>query len=159
MADNSMFQQAIDFINLEADLLDHKDYVHWLDLWLEEGKYVVPVDIRETDFANTLNFAYDDHAMRKMRVARLQSGESVSSEAQDATVRSMSRFRLLEEDDEALRVRCAMFLSEIRLAKPLLYPADVEYRLVKTPDGLRLFTKVVRLINAGHHLNTVAFIF
>lgn len=159
MTANSTYQQAIEFINLEADLLDHKAYGEWLALWQREGVYVVPVDIRETDFANTLNFAYDDHAMREMRVARLQGGESVSSEAQDATVRSMSRFRLLEEDDQAIRVRCAMFLSEVRLAKPLLYPADVEYRLAKTAEGLRLHTKVVRLINAGHHLNTVAFIF
>ncbi|MBB3139595.1 aromatic-ring-hydroxylating dioxygenase subunit beta [Halomonas organivorans] len=158
MADN-MFQQAIDFINQEADLLDHKAYSEWLGLWERDGKYVVPVDIHETDFANTLNFAYDDHAMREMRVARLQNGESVSSVAQEGTVRSMSRFRLLDEDDQAIRLRCAMFLSEVRLAKPLLYPANVEYRLTKTSKGLRLHTKVVRLLNAGHHLNTVAFIF
>lgn len=158
MAD-SMFQQAIDFINREADLLDHKAYADWLGLWERDGTYVVPVDIHETDFANTLNFAYDDHAMREMRVARLQNGESVSSEAQEGTVRSLSRFRLLEESDQEIRLRCAMFLSEVRLAKPLLYPANVEYRLTKTPEGLRLHTKVVRLINAGHHLNTVAFIF
>ncbi len=159
MADTSMFQQAIDFINSEADLLDHKAYADWLGLWERDGIYVVPVDIHESDFANTLNFAYDDHAMREMRVARLESGESVSGEAQEGTVRSLSRFRLLEESDQEIRLRCAMFLSEVRLAKPLLYPANVEYRLTKTPAGLRLHTKVVRLINAGHHLNTVAFIF
>lgn len=158
MAD-SMFQQAIDFINREADLLDHKAYAEWLGLWERDGTYVVPVDIHATDFANTLNFAYDDHAMREMRVARLKNGESVSSEAQEGTVRSLSRFRLLDEDEASIHLRCAMFLSEVRLAKPLLYPANVEYRLTKTAEGLRLHTKVVRLINAGHHLNTVAFIF
>lgn len=159
MADTSMFQQAIGFINYEADLLDHKDYAEWLGLWERDGTYVVPIDVNETDFANVLNVAYDDQAMREMRVARLQNGESVSSEAQEGTVRSMSRFRLLDESDEDIHLRCAMFLSEVRMGKPLLYPANVEYRLTKTPEGLHLHTKVVRLINAGHHLHTVAFIF
>lgn len=156
---NTVPANVVDFINLEADLLDHKDYDDWLKLWTSEGLYIVPVDTQETDFVNTLNFAYDDDAMRQLRVARLQGGESVSSVALDKTVRVMSRFRVLEETETLVRVRCAMILNEIRTDKLLSYPGDVEYELRKQPEGLKIEKKVVRLLHAASHLATVAFIF
>ena len=150
---------VVDFINLEADLLDHKSYSEWLQLWTKSGLYIVPVDIHAVDFANTLNFAYDDDEMRQLRVTRLQSGESMSSLALDKTVRQVSRIRVLEENDQRLRVRCAMTLHEVRAGTLLTYPGDVEFELVKHPDGLKIDKKIVRLLHAASHLATVAFIF
>ena len=112
-SNNQVPSNVVDFINLEADMLDHKSYEDWLQLWTDDGVYIVPVDTQETDFLNTVNFAYDDAAMRRLRVARLLGGESVSSVALDKTVRSVSRFRLLEETETTVRVRCALILNEV----------------------------------------------
>lgn len=150
---------VIEFINHEADLLDNKEYREWLGLWHHEGLYIVPVDVHETDFANTLNFAYDDAEMRELRVARLLSGESVSSLALDRTVRQVSRFRVLEENDERIRLRYAMTLNEVRAGRLLICPGEVELELVRQADGLKILRKVVRLLHASSHLPTVAFIF
>jgi 3-phenylpropionate/cinnamic acid dioxygenase small subunit len=151
--------KIVDFINFEADMLDHKNYSEWLDLWTENGFYIVPVDIHAIDFVNTLNFAYDDAEMRRLRVARLQSGESMSTVALDKTIRSVSRFRLIEESEHCFRVRCAMILNEMRAGILLTYPGDVEYELVKCAEGLKIDKKIVRLLHATSHLSTVAFIF
>lgn len=159
MTNSKFSNQVIAFVSMEADMLDHKEYREWLQLWMPDGHYVVPIDVDETDFANTLNFAYDDAAMRELRVMRLLNGESVSSMALDRTVRSVSRFRILEESDTTVKARCAMFLSEIRHGTTLTYPADVEYLLVKEGGSFKIQQKTVRLLNAGSHLRTVAFIF
>ncbi len=158
-SNNHVPSNVVDFINLESDLLDHKSYEEWLQLWTNDGLYIVPVDTQETDFANTVNFAYDDAAMRRLRVARLLGGESVSSVALDKTVRSVSRFRVLEETETNVRVRCAMILTEVRTGNLLTYPGDVEYDLVKHPEGFKIDRKIVRLLHAATRLATVAFIF
>ena len=68
--EESVLFNAIALINLEGDLLDQGEFDGWLDLWLPEGLYVVPIDPQETDFKNTLNYACDDHDMRARRVKR-----------------------------------------------------------------------------------------
>lgn len=158
-SNNTVPASVIDFINLEADLLDHKSYQDWLQLWTDDGLYIVPVDTEASDFANTVNFAHDDAEMRRLRTARLLGGESLSSVALDKTVRSVSRFRLLEETETSVRVRCAMVLNEVRAGRLLIYPGDVEFELVKDAQGFRIRKKIVRLLHAASHLATVAFIF
>src|SRR5918998_6633462 len=99
--------EAMEFTWLEADLLDHASYDEWLALWTPEARYVVPIEPAETDFENTLNYAYDDHAMRRNRVERLVSGQSVSASPVARTVRLLSRFRLLRSDAGSCELRCA----------------------------------------------------
>ena len=89
-----VFAKAVQFIWREADILDRKDYRAWLELWSPEGFYVVPIDPLATDFAATLNYAYDDHHMRALRVQRLSSGYSPSVTDAARTVRTVSRFTM-----------------------------------------------------------------
>ena len=91
-------EEAMQFVWLEADLLDSAGYDAWLALWTPTSRYVVPIDPGTTDFENTLNYAYDDAAMRQKRADRLTSGQSVSASPVARTVRLISRFRLLETD-------------------------------------------------------------
>lgn len=148
------------FIDLEADLLDSKAFRDWLDLWDEDGIYIVPVDGGASDdnYEDRLNFAYDDAAMRKLRVNRLMSGEAISTETTSKTIRSVSRLRLLEDDGEQIKLRCAQFISENRRGNLRIYPADVEYTLRRGADGLRLVRKVVELLQAPHALASIGYI-
>lgn len=154
-----LLAQVTEFIGYEADLLDHKGYQEWLNLWTEKGVYIVPTDLNETDYLNTLNLALDDADMRRMRVARLENGESVSANSVGYTVRMMSRIRVLEATDDAVIARCAMTLNELRHGKLVTYPANVEYTLKPVADGFRLHQKVVKLLHADGFLRTVSFIF
>ncbi len=158
-SNTQLLAQVIEFIGYEADLLDHKGYQEWLSLWTESGLYIVPADLKETDYLNTLNLAMDDADMRRMRVARLENGESVSAISVGETVRMMSRVRVLEAGDDLVIARCAMTLNELRHGKLVTYPANVEYSLKPTADGFKLEQKVVKLLHADGFLRTVSFIF
>jgi 3-phenylpropionate/cinnamic acid dioxygenase small subunit len=150
---------AIEFIWLEADLLDHKLYTDWLLLWDADGKYVVPIDPNETDFENSLNYAYDDAAMRDMRVRRLTSGQSMSASHAAQTLRSVSRFRLLAENgDGCLHIRCAQNLVEYKYDKHRTYAANVTWVLRPHEESFRIVSKIVRLINSTDALSGMTFL-
>lgn len=143
---------------LEADLLDTRDYAGWLDMWTEDGIYAIPTDPAAVDLAASLNYAYDDAAMRSMRVERLTAGHAISSSPAAATVRTVSRFRLLSADAEGCELRCAEHLVDYKFERQRVWAADLTYRLVRTPAGLKIASKVVRLINAGDALAGLSYL-
>lgn len=155
---NELYVKISAFIDYENDLLDAKQYDQWLPLWQEEGFYVVPIDSSDDDYVNRLNYAYDNSAMRRMRVARLTSGESVSVESNGGTIRLTSRLRVNETDDNVVEARCALLINESRLGVGKHYVANVEYQLVPSDDSFLIKQKVVKLINAEDYLRTISYI-
>ena len=156
---DSKLAQAAEFVALEADILDHRDYKAWLDLWVPEGKYVVPVDPGAQNFEDTLNYAYDDAALRDMRVRRLTSGESMSAKHAARTLRNVSRFRLLgAEPNGDVKLRNAQHLVEYKFDRHRIYAANVEWVLRSDGNSLRIVEKVVRLINGGDALAGITFL-
>lgn len=150
--------EATALVWLEADLLDVRDYDGWLDLWSEGGIYAIPTDPAAVDLAATLNYAYDDAAMRRMRVERLTAGHAISSSPAAATVRTVSRFRLLSSDASGCELRCAEHLVDYKFERQRVWAADLIYRLVRTDEGLKIDRKVVRLINAGDALAGLSYL-
>lgn len=150
--------EAVQFAWLEADLLDSASYAEWQALWTPTSRYVVPVEPGATDFENTLNYAYDDAGMRAKRAERLTSGQSVSASPVARTVRVLSRFRVLRSDAGGCHLRCAEMITEFRRGRQRTYAADVEFLLVRGPDGLRIERKVVRLVNAADALGGIGYI-
>ena len=147
------------FLNLEADMLDHREYAQWLDLWTDSGLYIIPVDHNQKDYKNALNVAYDDADMRRMRVNRLQSGEAISTQISGYTVRTLSRFRILDEVDGLLRVRCAYALFENNKNGIRTFPADVQFKLKRDGDSFKIEEKVVHVMKSDEHLTTISYLF
>lgn len=151
-------QEAAEFIWREADLLDSLDYREWLQLWTEDGLYIVPIDRDAEDYAASLNVLYDNREMREARVKRLLSGFSMSSAPPARSVRTVSRFRVLESDGESLTLRAAQHLAEYKYDRTRLLAADVTYRLVRRTGDLALDRKVVRLINSDDALFGIGYL-
>lgn len=153
-----LITQVAAFIWQEADMLDHGEYAQWLESWTPDGLYIVPIDPEQTDFANTLNYAYDNADMREKRVARLGSGESISTSPVPRTVRDVSRFRVLSNDGTHVVVRCAQNLREFRKDVLKHYTADVSFELVRSGGSFLIRRKVVRLINSTDTLQGIGYI-
>lgn len=152
------FDEAVRFVSIEADCLDHRDYRAWLDLWTADGIYAIPIGETGPDLADVLNYAYDDTAVRRMRVARLMNGESMSARAASNTLRSLSRFRLLEDLGDAVVLRCAQHLVDYRRGSFRTYAANVTYALRREAGTLRLAGKTVRLVNSTDALAGMSFL-
>jgi len=153
-----LLQEVTAFIWQEGDMLDHGEYDGWLKMWTEKGTYIIPIAPKETDFENTLNYAYDDHHMRELRVQRLTGGESISTSPQPRTVRMQSRFRVLVDDGVQVTVRCAQNIREFRKANLKFYSADLTYQLIRSEGGFKIQRKVVSLINSDDALAGIGYI-
>ena len=145
-------QEAAEFVWREADMLDRHDYANWLALWTETGTYAIPIDREGDDLAGSLNVVLDDAAVRKARVKRLRSGFSMSSAPPARTVRTVSRFVQSADEDAGIAFRCAQHIVEYKFERTRILAADVSYRLRRTGDGLRLDSKIVRLVNSDDYL-------
>jgi len=158
MMNLNLLNEVTAFIWQEGDMLDHGEYDTWLKLWTEKGTYIIPINPQETDYENTLNYAYDDHHMRGLRVQRLTGGESISTSPQPRTVRTISRLRVLADDGVNVTVRAAQNIREFRKESLKHYSADLTYTLVRAEGGFRIHRKVIKLINSDDTLAGIGYI-
>jgi len=151
-------QAAIGFIWAEADLLDRLDYKPWLKLWTAGGLNIVPAEPGAQGYAAVVNIAYDDAEMRQARTKRLLSGFSMSSAPPARTVRTVSRFVVTAQARDLIELRCGMILAEYKYERMRLLAADIDYRLVREEDTLRIDRKIVTLVNADDFLHGLGYL-
>ncbi|MFB6675405.1 aromatic-ring-hydroxylating dioxygenase subunit beta [Streptomyces sp. NPDC056390] len=156
--DNPRARAALSLIWHEAALLDGRRYEEWDALWAEGGEYVIPIDRTATDFAATLNLVYDDDRMRRMRIERLTGGFSISADAAARTVRTVSRFTLAAQEDNAIEICSAQVLVGYKRGETLVLGADLRHRIVDTADGPRIARKIVHLINSDDAVTASGFL-
>ena len=155
---NQTFARAIEFIWREAELLDRRDYQAWLDLWEPTGFYVVPIDPATTDYAATLNYAYDDHDMREKRVQRMTSGHSASATDAARTVRTVSRFTLSNDSADLIEVKSAQVVVAYKRGVSTIFAADLTHKISIASGEPRLTEKVIRLIDSTEALSAIGFL-
>lgn len=155
----SDFDTCIRFLMHEAHILDRADYMAWLSLWRADGIYVVPATRdAAADPLNSLNYVYDDQDMRQRRVRRLQSGAALVTSPATQTVRSLSRFMLLESDDDHCHLSSSLLLVASRRSVQRLMAADVVHVIDLGGPEPVLVRKTVTLINADEPLTDISFI-
>ncbi|BCZ77698.1 aromatic-ring-hydroxylating dioxygenase subunit beta [Paraburkholderia terrae] len=160
---NALFSQqtlarAIEFIWREAEMLDRRDYRAWLELWDASGFYVVPIDPQATDFAATLNYAYDDQHMRELRVQRMVSGYSASASDAARTVRTVSRFTLTSDTADVVEVKSAQVIVAYKRGVSTIFAADLTHKISFATGEPRLVEKVIRLIDSTEALSAIGFL-
>jgi len=152
------FARAIEFIWLEAELLDRRDYHAWLQLWDAEGMYVVPIDPNTTDYAATLNYAFDDQHMRELRVQRMTSGYSASASDAARTVRTVSRFTRSSDSADVVEVKSSQIIIAYKRGVSTVFAADLTHKIGMKNGEPHLLEKVIRLINSTEALNAIGFL-
>lgn len=152
------FARAIEFIWREAEMLDRRDYRAWLDLWDTSGFYVVPIDPDTTDYAASLNYAYDNHDMREKRVQRMTSGYSASASDAARTVRTVSRFTLESAESDVVQVKSAQVIVAYKRGAATLFAADLSHTISFASGAPHLVEKVIRLIDSTEALSAIGFL-
>ncbi|WP_353171381.1 aromatic-ring-hydroxylating dioxygenase subunit beta [Acinetobacter rudis] len=157
--DLNLLSEVTAFIWAEADMLDHSEHDAWLKLWDEKGVYIIPIDPKLVDYENSLNYAYDNHHMRKLRVQRLENGEAISTSPKANTVRSVSRVRVIKDEGGEVILRCAQNLREFRKENIKHYTADVTFHLVRDAEqGFKINRKIINLVNSTDTLAGISYI-
>ncbi|CUH65318.1 Anthranilate 1,2-dioxygenase small subunit [Thalassovita gelatinovora] len=154
----ALLADVTEFLWQEADILDRKDYDAWIDLWLEEGLYILPIGDGE-DYENQLNLCHDNDKMRRMRVDRFKRGFSISSAPAADTVRTVSRIVIESAEGDIIKVRAAEHLIENKFGRQRMWAANLYYTLQKTEDGFKLDRKIAKILNSDGMLNSFSYLF
>ncbi|WP_353475816.1 aromatic-ring-hydroxylating dioxygenase subunit beta (plasmid) [Salipiger sp. H15] len=154
----ALLHEVTEFLWTEADILDGKRYDEWLDLWTEDGLYIMPMGDGE-DYANQVNLCYDNAKMRRDRVGRFQAGFSISSAPPALTVRTISRIVIDRIEGDEIHVRAAEHVIEDKFGRQRQWAGNAFYTLRRGERGFKLHRKIVKLLNSDGMLNSFSYLF
>jgi 3-phenylpropionate/cinnamic acid dioxygenase small subunit len=140
----------IDFIYAEARMLDEGRFSEWLDLWLEDGHYWMPLDYKQTDPDLITSLLYEDAFMRKLRVERLNGERTFSQKPKSRCHHVIQRPFVDEFDTDAGRfvTNTSMHYVETRLDEQFLLALVATHELKLVDGALRIANKRVDLLNS-----------
>ncbi|MEY8840759.1 aromatic-ring-hydroxylating dioxygenase subunit beta [Cribrihabitans sp. XS_ASV171] len=139
----------IDFIYAEVRMLDEGRYDEWLELWLPDGHYWMPLDYKQEDPLHVTSLLYEDIFMLKLRVERLNGARTFSQKPKSRCHHVIQRPFVDEMDDDAGRyvTNTSMHYVETRLDEQQLLALTAVHELKLVDGKLRIANKRVDLLN------------
>ena len=133
----------IDFIYAEARMLDEGRFTEWLDLWMPDGIYWMPLDYKQTDPDCVTSLLYEDQFMLRLRVERLNGARTFSQKPKSRCHHVIQRPFVDLHDPDANRyvTNTAMHYVETRLDDQFLLALTATHDLTVVDGALRIAGK------------------
>jgi len=147
------------FLYREARLLDERRFEDWMNLFAQDGYYWVPAVPGQHDPYDAVSIFFDDRAVMKTRLARLDNSKIHSQKPASRTVHYVSNVEIDEHHDtkSELLVRSAVMMLEFRLDKQTSYGGRCRHLLrIKDDGGFEIAWKRVDLINCDGVFETLS---
>lgn len=143
-------EDIIDFLYEEVRMLDEGRFSDWLDLWLPEGHYWMPLDYKQSDPLTCTSLLYEDDFMRKLRVERLNGERTFSQKPKSRCSHVIQRPFIDKFDTEAgeFETNTSMHYVETRLDEQFLLALTATHELKLVDGKLRIANKRVDLLNS-----------
>ena len=140
----------IDFVYNEARMLDEGRYNEWLDLWLEDGHYWMPLDYQQTEARLMTSLLHEDLFMLRLRVERLNGARTFSQKPRSRCHHVIQRPFIDKADHDQGRytTHTSMHYVETRLDDQFLLALTATHELAWVDDQLRIANKRVDLLNS-----------
>lgn len=139
----------IDFVYEEARMLDDGRFDAWLDLWMPDGYYWIPLDYNQQDEKHVTSLLHEDFFMMKLRVERFKGERTFSQKPKTRSHHVLNRPFIEEVDEENGRfvTHTAFHYVETRLEDQILLAATARHELVQENGSLKIKLKRVDLLN------------
>ena len=132
-------EQVEDFLFREAALLDDWRLDEWVDLFTEDGRYVVPTtDLPDGDPKRDLVFIDDDITRLRARAVRLNSRHAHREYPWSRTRRFVSNVRVEESGNGELAVSSNVLVYRFRAGEGAPYVGSIEYILRWNDTGFQI---------------------
>jgi len=143
-------EELVDFIYDEVRMLDAGQYNEWLDLWLPDGHYWMPLDYKQQDPIHMTSLLYEDIFMLKLRVERLNGARTFSQKPKSRCHHVIQRPFVDELDNDAGRyvTNTSMQYVDTRLDEQFLLALTATHELKRVDGKLRIANKRVDLLNS-----------
>jgi 3-phenylpropionate/cinnamic acid dioxygenase small subunit len=150
-------QDLIDFVVLEARLLDAKRYEEWNALFTDDAMYWVPLAPDQEDGINHTSHLYEDKLLRELRIERLKSPRAFSQQP-PSRAHHLLQTPTVETFDEAGNryvVRSEFHYTESQGDTVQFYVGTCFHHLTVHGDALKMTLKRVNLLNCDAALPAV----
>jgi 3-phenylpropionate/cinnamic acid dioxygenase small subunit len=139
----------IDFVYDEARMLDEGRYDEWLDLWLPDGHYWMPLDWKQVDPVHVTSLMYEDIFMLKLRVERLNGARTFSQKPKSRCHHVLQRPFVdeMNEEEGCYVTTTSMHYVETRQDEQQLLALTARHELREVDGRLRIANKRVDLLN------------
>ena len=143
-------EELINFIYAEARILDEGRYDEWLELWLDDAHYWMPLDYKQDDPHLTTSLLYEDMFMLKLRVRRLKGARTYSQKPKSRCSHVIQRpfVDLLDNEAGRYQTNTSMHYVETRLDDQILLALTATHDLKRVDSALRIAGKRVDLLNS-----------
>jgi benzoate/toluate 1,2-dioxygenase beta subunit len=146
------------FVLAEAKLLDERKFRDWMELFTEDGTYWVPAAPGQESPFNQASLFYDDRALMKTRVARLEHPKIHVQTPPSRTVHHLGRVLIEEADVEKneYRVSSTLIMVEYREDRQRILAGRQTLRLRRDGESFRILQKRVDLVNCDSVFEAIA---
>jgi len=147
-----IYQECVEFLNHEADLLDQHRYAEWEELLTEDIVYQVPIRLTrekeaETEFSSVAFHMNEDRGSIKLRVKRSQTDFNFAEDPKTRTRHFVTNFRLDAYDGQTeeahVRTNLLLFRQQFDEMEQLLVSAERRDVLRKVNGQWKLAKRVV----------------
>ncbi len=150
-------QDLIDFVVLEARLLDEKRYDEWNALFAADGIYWVPLTADQPEDGQHNSHLYEDKLLRDIRIERLKSPRAFSQQPPSRShhLLQMPTVEVFEPEANRYVVRTEFIYTEAKGDAVLQLVGTCFHHLTVERDALRIHRKRVNLLNGDAALPAV----
>jgi len=160
--DSPEYAAVLEFLYLEADLLDSGRFEEWLGLLAEDIVYRMPARLTtrkrdESGFSETTDIFTDNLASLRVRVARFGTNFAWAEDPPSRTRHFITNVRVQRSENvDEVDVRANLLLYRSRADQPVpdLFSAERHDRLRKVSGSFRLACRTIYLdqtvVNARH---------
>lgn len=141
-------EDLIDFVYDEARMLDEGRFDEWLDLWLPDAVYWMPLDYQQEDPVHVTSLLYEDLFMLKLRVERLMGARTFSQKPKSRCHHVLSRPFVDAMEGDSFKTTTFMHYVETRLDEQFLLAVTARHDLKLVEGRLRIAGKRVDLLNS-----------
>jgi len=147
------------FLAYEAALMDEHEYDRWMALWSgDDITYWVPCNDDDQDPSTGIAIIYDDRSNLNERMMRLKDKTAHAYRPRARLVRTISGVVPLKAEGDELEVASSFVLGEIRVGVQNIWFGKCVYRLQDTPEGFRIRSKKVMLLNNDEAMPNLTFL-
>lgn len=145
------YRECVEFYNTEAELLDNKQRVKWLDLLSQDLTYRAPLRKTAEDeeqFSDKSFYYNEDFDSLKMRVDRFEHEYAWVETPPARERRFVTNVRIVREDGDRLHVKTNLLLYVGRLDNPgpsQIYSCEREDILQRQTGQLKLAQRIIYL--------------
>jgi benzoate/toluate 1,2-dioxygenase beta subunit len=156
--DLDVLRAAEQFLYREGRLCDEHAFAEWEALWTDDGIYWVPANGDDIDPTRQVSVLFDNRARIATRIRQLESGKRHAQSPPSRLARVIGNIEVRADDGTEVIVASAFIIHESRIRGTTVWAGRSEHSLRRTPDGLRLARKVVRLVDNDRPIPTLAFL-